>query len=100
MVTGLSAWYSHVTADTSILSPALVDTFLLDTGFKDVGRFIIGGTFGYAHTFAFWKKGFIHTALVPRRHLHPSDDRDPEWHLKRRRRGVHPRIQAGRRVQW
>ncbi|HQV39873.1 MAG: DUF4421 family protein [Flavobacteriales bacterium] len=65
MVTGLSAWYSHVTADTSILSPALVDTFLLDTGFKDVGRFIIGGTFGYAHTFAFWKKGFIHTALVP-----------------------------------
>lgn len=65
MVAGFSAWYSHVTAENSILSPALVDTFLLDTGFKDVGRFIAGGTFGYAHTFAFWKKGFINAAVVP-----------------------------------
>ncbi len=65
MVAGFSAWYSHVTADNSIISPALVDTFLLDTGFNDVGRFIVGGTFGYAHTFAFWKKGFIHAAVVP-----------------------------------
>lgn len=65
MVAGFSAWYSHVTADTSILSPALVDTFPLDTGFKDVGRFIAGGTFGYAHTFAFWEKGFINASVVP-----------------------------------
>lgn len=65
MVAGLSAWYSHVMADTSILSRALVDTFQLATGFNDVGRFIVGGTFGYAHTFAFWKKGFINASVVP-----------------------------------
>lgn len=65
MVAGVSAWYSRVTAETSILTPALVDTFLLDTGFKEVSRFIVGGTFGYAHTFAFWKKGFINISMVP-----------------------------------
>lgn len=65
IVAGFSASYTHVSADTSMLSPALLDTFLLDTGFKNVRRLIAGGTFGYTHTFAFWKKGFIHTAIVP-----------------------------------
>ncbi|MEO8734339.1 MAG: DUF4421 family protein, partial [Flavobacteriales bacterium] len=64
-VAGLSAWVSNVAADSSLIDQALVDTFQLASGFKGVHRILIGGTIGYTHTFAFWKKGFIHFSFLP-----------------------------------
>lgn len=64
-VVGFSGWRSHVSADSSILSPALVDTFQLASGFRQVERTIIGFTVGYTHTFSFWQKGFVQAALLP-----------------------------------
>ncbi|MEO8589828.1 MAG: DUF4421 family protein [Flavobacteriales bacterium] len=64
-VAGLSAWSSDVAADSSLISPALMDTFQLATGFTGVERTLIGLTIGYTHTFAFWEKGFIHMAILP-----------------------------------
>ncbi len=64
-VAGLSAWVSNVSADSSLIRPALVDTFQLASGFTGVDRVLIGATIGYAHTFAFWKKGFIHASILP-----------------------------------
>jgi hypothetical protein len=28
-------------------------------------RLLVGATIGYAHTFSFWQKGFIHAAIFP-----------------------------------
>lgn len=64
-VAGLSGWRTSVFADSSILPPALVDTFQLASGFQNVERTLIGLTIGYTHTFSFWHKGFIHVALLP-----------------------------------
>ena len=64
-VTGISAWYSSVSADSSVIGPALADTFHGASGFTGVGRFLPSATMGYAHTFAFRKKGFIHTSVLP-----------------------------------
>lgn len=64
-VIGFSGWRSVVSADSSILSPALVDTFLLATGFRTMQRTLAAVTIGYAHTFSFWHKGFIHMAILP-----------------------------------
>ncbi|MBP8824826.1 MAG: DUF4421 family protein [Flavobacteriales bacterium] len=64
-VLGFSGWRSFVSADSSILSPALVDTFQLATGFRSVERSLIGLTVGYTHTFSLWHKGFIHAAILP-----------------------------------
>ncbi|MEO7079950.1 MAG: DUF4421 family protein [Flavobacteriales bacterium] len=64
-VAGLSAWHTTISADSSILSPALVDTFQLATGFSGVQRLLVGVTIGYTHTFSFGHKGFIHAAILP-----------------------------------
>lgn len=64
-VAGFSAWHTTISADSSILNPALVDTFQLASGFSGVQRLLVGVTFGYTHTFAFWHKGFIHAAVLP-----------------------------------
>lgn len=64
-VVGFSGWRSVISADSSILSPALVDTFQLASGFRTMERTIAAATFGYAHTFSFWHKGFIHAAILP-----------------------------------
>lgn len=64
-VAGLSTWVSDVSADSSLIGPSLVDTFQLASGFTGVDRILIGATIGYAHTFAFWKKGFIHFSFLP-----------------------------------
>ena len=64
-VAGLSAWHTTISADSSILSPALVDTFQLATGFSGVQRLLIGATIGYTHTFSFGHKGFLHAAILP-----------------------------------
>jgi hypothetical protein len=64
-VAGLSAWVSSVSADSSLIGPALLDTFQLASGFTGVDRILVGATIGYAHTFAFWKKGFIHASFLP-----------------------------------
>ncbi|MBK9420035.1 MAG: DUF4421 family protein [Flavobacteriales bacterium] len=64
-VAGLSAWHTTITADSSLLSPALVDTFQLATGFSGLQRLLIGATIGYVHTFSFWQKGFIHASVLP-----------------------------------
>lgn len=64
-VTGLSVWRTQVKADSSLLSPALVDTFQLASGFDEVNRTLIGATIGYTHTYCFWHKGFINFALLP-----------------------------------
>lgn len=63
-VAGLSGWRSIVAGDSSLLSPALTDTFQLATGFSGVERTIVGATIGYTHTWSFWGKGFIHAALL------------------------------------
>ncbi len=64
-VAGLSAWHTDISADSSLLSPALVDTFQLVSGFDALKRWMVGATIGYVHTFSFWHKGFIHAALLP-----------------------------------
>lgn len=64
-VAGVSAWLSDVQGDSSLVRPALQDTFQLATGFTRVKRSLAGVTFGYTHTFAFWHKGFIHVAVLP-----------------------------------
>lgn len=65
-VAGFSGWHTTLTADSSLLSRALLDTFLLDvTGFMEAQRLILGATFGYTHTFVFWHKGFIQASLLP-----------------------------------
>ena len=64
-VAGLSAWHTTIAAASSILSLALVDTFQLATGFSGLRRLLVGATIGYAHTFSFWQKGFIHAAIFP-----------------------------------
>ncbi len=64
-VVGFSGWRSVVSADSSILAPALVDTFRLASGFRTMERTIAAVTVGYAHTFSFWHKGFIHAAILP-----------------------------------
>lgn len=64
-VLGFSGWRSVVSADSSILSPALVDTFQLASGFNALERTMLGVTIGYTHTFTFWQKGFLHAALLP-----------------------------------
>lgn len=64
-VAGLSAWHTTISADSSILNPALVDTFQLATGFSGLQRLLVGVTLGYAHTFSFGHKGFLHAAILP-----------------------------------
>ncbi len=63
-VAGLSGWRNNVAGDSSMLAPALLDTFQLATGFNAVERIIVGATFGYTHSFSFWGKGFIHGSLL------------------------------------
>ncbi len=63
-VLGTSIWRNTVAGDSSLLSRALLDTFDLATGFTAVERTIIAVPFGYTHTFSFWTKGFIHSALL------------------------------------
>lgn len=70
-VAGLAGWSNRVAGDSSLLDPALVDTFQLATGFHGVERTMIGATIGYTHTFSFWRKGFIHSSfLVGPAYLH------------------------------
>lgn len=64
-VAGFSAWDTDVNADSSLIGPALIDTFQLATGFTGLRRTLVGATLGYTHTFAFWEKGFIHFAILP-----------------------------------
>lgn len=64
-VAGLSAWVTRVGCDSSLLSPALVDTFRLASGFRGIDRVLAGASIGYAHTFAFWHKGFLNLSLLP-----------------------------------
>ncbi|MEZ4806903.1 MAG: DUF4421 family protein [Flavobacteriales bacterium] len=64
-VVGLSGWLTTVEGDSSLIRPALVDTFRLATGFTSVDRTLINASFGYTHTFAFWTKGFINVAVMP-----------------------------------
>lgn len=64
-VAGLSAWITDIGADSSLLRPALVDSLHLASGFSGLHRWLAGAIFGYAHTFVFWHKGYIHAALVP-----------------------------------
>ena len=64
-VAGLSAWHTTLSADSSLLDPALVDTVGLATGFSGLQRLLVGATIGYAHTFAFGHKGFLHAAILP-----------------------------------
>ncbi len=63
-VLGASVWRNTVQGDSSLMSPALLDTFQIATGFNRVKRTIIGIPFGYTHTFSFWRKGFIHAAFL------------------------------------
>jgi hypothetical protein len=79
-VLGFSGWRSTVSADSSILSPALVDTFQLASGFRTLDRTIAAVTIGYAATISFWRKGFIHVSLLPgfgyvHQVIHVPDDR-------------------------
>lgn len=62
-VAGFSGWHSTITGDSSLLGPALLDTFRLATGFDEVQRLMLGGTIGYTHTFVFWHKGFVQLGL-------------------------------------
>lgn len=64
-VLGGTAWHTTVTADSSLLAPALLDTFRLATGFTGVQRLMLGATIGYTHSFVFWHKGFIQASLLP-----------------------------------
>lgn len=64
-VLGGTAWHTTVTADSSLLSPALLDTFQLATGFTGVQRLLFGATIGYTHSFVFWHKGFIQASILP-----------------------------------
>ena len=42
-VAGISGWNTDVSADSSLISPALIDTFQLATGFSGLRRTLIGG---------------------------------------------------------
>ncbi len=64
-VAGFSAWRTVVAADSSLIGPALVDTFQLASGFTTVRRTLIGASIGYMHTFSFWHKGFLNAAFLP-----------------------------------
>lgn len=64
-VLGCSGWSSDVHADSSLVTRALQDTFQIATGFTRVRRSVAGLTFGYTHTFAFWRKGFLQAAFLP-----------------------------------
>ncbi len=64
-VVGGSAWHTTLSADSSLLSDALLDTFRLASRFTGVQRLMIGASFGYTHTFVFWHKGFIQAAMFP-----------------------------------
>jgi hypothetical protein len=64
-VVGLSGWRTSVAGDSSLLGPALLDTFQLASGFNQLERTVVAFTIGYTHTFAFWQKGFIHASLLP-----------------------------------
>lgn len=64
-VVGLSGWLTTVAGDSSLLSPALVDTFQLASGFRQLDRTVAAFTIGYTHTFTFWKKGFITASWMP-----------------------------------
>lgn len=64
-VVGLSGWLTTVAGDSSLLSQALVDTFQLASGFRQLDRTVAAFTIGYTHTFAFWHKGFITASWMP-----------------------------------
>lgn len=64
-VAGIGVWVSNISADSSLVPIALLDTFGIDARFKGVHRTVIGGTIGYAHTFVLFHKAFIHLAVLP-----------------------------------
>lgn len=64
-VVGALGWLNVVRADSSMLRPALQDTFNLAAGPTRVERAIAGITFGYTHAFSFWNKGFFHLGVLP-----------------------------------
>lgn len=60
---GAKGWHTTVTGDSSLLGPALLDTFRLASAFTGVQRLMLGATAGYVHTFVFGGKGFLNLAL-------------------------------------
>ncbi|MDX9750042.1 MAG: DUF4421 family protein [Flavobacteriales bacterium] len=64
-VAGAMGWVNDVHADSSLVRPALQDTFDLATGFTRVERTIAGLTLGYTHTFVFGHNAFVHLGLMP-----------------------------------
>lgn len=64
-VAGISGWITTVRTDSSLLAPALLDTFGLSTGFDELKRTVVGASIGYTHTFSFWHKGFLQLSVLP-----------------------------------
>lgn len=64
-VLGVVGWVNDVQADSSLVNPALQDTFGIAVGFDRVERTIAGLTLGYTHTFVFWRKAFIQIGFIP-----------------------------------
>lgn len=64
-IVGASVWSTEVRADSALLTVAQSDSFGIAARFPRVRRVVVGLSFGYTHTFAFWHKGFIHFALLP-----------------------------------
>jgi Domain of unknown function (DUF4421) len=63
-VAGASFWTSRIKADGSLTPTTDSIAFAADAWISSAHRTLLGASIGYAHTFAFWHKGFIHVALL------------------------------------
>ena len=63
-VCGAAFWLTRMNADSALVPTTGPLAFAPEAGIRASRRTIVGTTVGYAHTFVFWHKGFIHLALL------------------------------------
>lgn len=62
---GATFWYSRTRSGSRLLPPNEEGEYYTPVSVAEVQRWTVSLTAGYAHTFAFWKRGFLNIMLIP-----------------------------------
>lgn len=63
-VAGAAFWLTRLNADSTLVPTTGERAFTPDAHIAKARRTLAGFTIGYTHTFALWRKGFLHAALL------------------------------------